>query len=240
MKFTAVKVFPEPVAIWMRARGRPAAKDFSRLTMASICAGQRCAVDERGHLPEAAGEGFLLFEQVEQGFGAVEGEDAPAARFGVEAAGEAGLGTGRFEAERQRRGPVGQAEGNAGDVFRRLLLDAGQGMAFRLGLDGAEGLAVYEEGVIGFAGLEGKLGHRDAPAAERLTALLSWTSQPQRPRRASMVWRARCSGVSDMAQSSAFDDDPAYPASNLLYFYPGHWLALRHVLEDCIRQTIRK
>ncbi len=45
---------------------------------------------------------------------------------------------------------MGQAEGNAGDVFCRLLLDAGQGMPFRFGLDGAEGFAVHEKGVVEF------------------------------------------------------------------------------------------
>jgi hypothetical protein len=34
-------VLPPPLAIWMRARGRSAARDFSRLRIAVICAGRR-------------------------------------------------------------------------------------------------------------------------------------------------------------------------------------------------------
>jgi hypothetical protein len=36
-----VKVLPEPVAIWIRARGRFSFRDFSRLLIAVIWAGQR-------------------------------------------------------------------------------------------------------------------------------------------------------------------------------------------------------
>jgi hypothetical protein len=36
----AVKVFPDPVAIWIRARGRSSAKDFSRFSTALTWAGQ--------------------------------------------------------------------------------------------------------------------------------------------------------------------------------------------------------
>src|SRR2546425_11671953 len=87
----------------------------------------------------------------------MEGEDLPTARIRVETTGEARFRAGALAGERERRPPCRETKGNASDIFGRLFLDADQGMAFRLGFDCAEGFAVHEERIIGFAGFEREL-----------------------------------------------------------------------------------
>ncbi len=48
MAAMAMRVLPLPVAIWMSARGRSWASDFSRLVMAVIWADRRSVVMRRG------------------------------------------------------------------------------------------------------------------------------------------------------------------------------------------------
>ena len=92
----------------------------------------------------------------------MEREDAAAARVGIEAVGEEGLRAGAFVAERERRFPCRQAERNAGDIFGGLLLDAGERVAFGLGFDCADGFAIHEQRVVGFAGGKGEFADGDA------------------------------------------------------------------------------
>ncbi len=68
--------------------------------------------------------------------------------------------------------PVRQAEGNAGDIFPRLLLNAGERVAFRLGLDGADGLAIHKERAVGLAFLEGEFLDRDAALSSEIDGIL--------------------------------------------------------------------
>ena len=92
----------------------------------------------------------------------VEGEQAAAAGIGIETVGEEGLHAGAFVEEGEGRvvvqGELAQAEAVPG----RLRLDAAESGALRLGLDGADGLAIHEQQVVGEAGLQGKLAHGNA------------------------------------------------------------------------------
>ena len=108
-----------------------------------------------GKLAESAGELLLLIHPLEECFGPMESEDRAASRFGIEVVGEAGFLAGGFVAKGQRVVPFGERGGRAVDVFGGLLLDSDEGMADRLGLHGAQRLAVHEERVVRFAGLEG-------------------------------------------------------------------------------------
>ena len=89
-------------------------------------------------------------------------KDVAAARLGIEAVGEAGFRAGGLVAERQRRAPGGKTERHALHILLRLLLDAGERMARRFGLDRADRFAVNEQRVVRLAGLEGQLAHGDA------------------------------------------------------------------------------
>ena len=144
--------------------------------MVSTCAGQRRAVWQRWKLAEALGQLLFLLHPGEERLGAMEGKNETAARLGIKAVGEAGLGSGGFVAERERRFPRGQFGRNASNVFVRLLLNACQGMAFGLGLDRADGFSVHEEGVVRFASSEGKLTHRDAPRGREIDLVLGLNS----------------------------------------------------------------
>ena len=57
--------------------------------------------------------------------------------------------------------PRGHLCGESDAVLAGLRLDAAEGRALRLGLDGADGLAMDEQQVVGLAGGQGKLAHRD-------------------------------------------------------------------------------
>ena len=57
--------------------------------------------------------------------------------------------------------PRGHLCGESDAVLAGLRLDAAEGRALRLGLDGADGLAIDEQQVVGLAGGQGKLAHRD-------------------------------------------------------------------------------
>ena len=164
-----MKVLPEPVAIWMRARGRFSFSDFSRLWIAVICAGQRpsslsggmdcmrarkvaAAVHASLRVPLLSG---CAAGAVVQPFGQVSGlwKANTGARpgVGIESVGEAGFDAGGLVGKRQRVAPARQAVGQALGVFVRLGLDAGEGDAFLLGLDHPGGLAVHIEQVVGEA-----------------------------------------------------------------------------------------
>ena len=70
-------------------------------------------------------------------FRAMEGEDLAAARLGIEQVGKLGLDPGRLVQERQRPSVGREGVGQASAVALRLCLDAGEGPALLLGLDGA-------------------------------------------------------------------------------------------------------
>lgn len=108
------------------------------------------------------GELFFLLDPGEQGLGTMEREDVAAARLRIKPVGEPRFLAGGFIAERQGRPPIRQPERHTGHILGGLFFDTGEGHARRLGLDRADGFAVYEQGVIGFAGLEGKLANGDA------------------------------------------------------------------------------
>ena len=116
------------------------------------------------HLPQVAAELAVERCQPDQFLGPVEGEDLPAAGVGVEAVGELGDGAGGFVGERQRQMVVRQALGQAGRVLGRLRFHAGQGVAFGLGFDDADGLGIGVEQIVGEARLERELPDRHAPA----------------------------------------------------------------------------
>ncbi len=142
---------------------------------------------------------FPMLHPGEQGFRAMKREHAAAARVGIEAVGKEGLRARALVGERKRRFPGRQAERDAGDIFGGLLLDAGEGVAFGLGLDGADGFAVNEQRVVRFAGLEGKFAMATPRETERLIWSFVWTVQPDAVSMASIFWRARCSGLSGIA-----------------------------------------
>jgi hypothetical protein len=109
-------------------------------------------------------------ELVERGepnqlFGAVEGEDLPAAGARLQGVGELGDGAGGLVSEGQRQAEMGQAVGEALQVLPRLGFDAGEGVALGLGLDDAHGLAVGVQEVVGLPALEGKFTDGDAQAS---------------------------------------------------------------------------
>ena len=106
---------------------------------------------------QAPAQAHRLFDPGGERVGSVEAEDAAAARLGVEPVGEEDLDPRALVAEGQgfapRRGQLGQAAA----ILLGLRLDPGQRRPRGLGLDGADGLAIDEEEVVGEAGLERKL-----------------------------------------------------------------------------------
>ena len=80
----------------------------------------------------------------EQGFGTMKREHAAAAWVGIEAVGKERLRACALVGKRKRRFPGRQAEGDAGDIFGRLLLDAGKRVASGLGLNGADGFSCQQ------------------------------------------------------------------------------------------------
>ena len=82
----------------------------------------------------------------------------------VEIAGEAGLAAGGFVRKRKRARVGGQVIGKALGIPGGLKLDAGEGVADRLGLDNADGLLVGVQDVVcrAVAGPEGELANSDA------------------------------------------------------------------------------
>ena len=115
----------------------------------------------------------LLFEidQAQQFFRPMEAEDQAAARIGFQRIGELGFDTGGFVGEGQWLRRAGralavyrQAIGQAECVLGRLQFDALERVAFALGLDHAGHLAIDIEQVIGEAGFQRELAHRDAGA----------------------------------------------------------------------------
>ena len=96
--------------------------------------------------------------------GAVEGEDAPAARQRVEQIGEVGFDGGAFVQEGEGQTPGRKVVGQALGVLGRLRLDAGEGGSFGLRFDGADGFAVDVEEVVSeaVAGLALELADGDA------------------------------------------------------------------------------
>jgi len=87
--------------------------------------------------------------------GAVEGEDAPAARQRVEQIGEVGFDGGAFVQEGEGQTPGRKVVGQALGVLGRLRLDAGEGGSFGLRFDGADGFAVDVEEVVDLAKVRG-------------------------------------------------------------------------------------
>ncbi len=108
---TAVKVLPEPVAIWMRARGSASAKESSRLRMACAWTFQRPRLVERRQVLQSGAKLRRLRQPLGERFRAREVEDLPAARLRVEAVGEVGHGAVGLEQERQRASVCGQVVG---------------------------------------------------------------------------------------------------------------------------------
>ena len=78
-----MKVLPLPVAIWMRARGWLAAREVSRLPMATAWTGQSLPASMGREVAEVGAElGGAEGGEAEELFGAVEGEDFAAGRDG--------------------------------------------------------------------------------------------------------------------------------------------------------------
>jgi len=115
--------------------------------------------DERRQVSQSSAERRGFAGPFREGGRLVEGEHAPAAGFGVEAVGEEGFDAGALVEERQRLVPGRRDVGQAGAVLFGLKLDAAEGCAGGLGLDGADGFAVHEQQVAGEAGLEGEFAH---------------------------------------------------------------------------------
>ena len=114
------------------------------------------------HVAEVAAKLGVEACQADQFAGAVEREDLAAAKVGFQGVGEAGLDAGGLVRVGQRQVDVWDGFGQALGVLGGLDLDAGERVAFGLGLDHAEGLGVSVEHVVGVAGLEGELACRDA------------------------------------------------------------------------------
>ncbi len=112
-----------------------------------------------GRVGSAGGD---LGEPLGERLGAVKGEDGATARLGIELAGEARLDAGGLIGEGQGIAGGAHAFGQSATVFGALLFDAGEGGADLLGLDGADGLAIDEEQVVGGAGGERELADGDA------------------------------------------------------------------------------
>ena len=96
-----MKVLPEPVAIWMSARGRSSLNDSSRLLMAVIWQSRRPAGLSGGRLVERR-RGTRAARATPQRLRAVEGEDLARARLRVAPVGEAGDDAGALVDEGQR------------------------------------------------------------------------------------------------------------------------------------------
>lgn len=75
-----------------------------------------------------------------------------------------GFDTGRFIEDRERADQGGIVVGEAIAVFGGLGFDAGEGRANFFGFDGADGMGIDEEEVVGFAvaGFEGDFADGDA------------------------------------------------------------------------------
>ena len=134
--------------------------------------GPERAGGQRWKFAEALGELLFLLHPGEQGFGTMKREHAAAARVGIEAVGEEGFRARALVAERERRFPRRQAERDAGDILGGLLLDAGEGVAFGLGLDRADGFGVNEQRVVRFAGLEGEFADGDTARGREVDLVL--------------------------------------------------------------------
>lgn len=117
---------------------------------------------ERWEFLQQLGEGLGLLHPTQKGLGPVKGEDIAATRIGIELIGKPRFRAGALVGERERRMPMRDAEGHADDVVRGLLLDAGQRVALRFGLDGANGFAVRKQCVVRLAGFEAELADGDA------------------------------------------------------------------------------
>jgi len=65
-----------------------------------------------------------------------------------------------------------ESRASAGNVLCRLLLNAGEGVAFRLGLDNTDGFAVHEESVVWLAGLKGHLADCNAQGGTEVDSVL--------------------------------------------------------------------
>ena len=102
-----------------------------------------------------------------QRFGPVERKDLATAGVRVQQAGESGFDAGALIQERQWTTRDGNVVWNALAVLLRLNLDAGERLAFSLGLDHAGGCAVHEEKVVGLAVplLHGKFADSNTPAS---------------------------------------------------------------------------
>ncbi len=127
---------------------------------------------ERRQALQAGAQLRGLRHPLRQRFRAREVEHAAAARRGVESVREVGHRTVGLEQEGQRALVRGEVLRQAGGVFRRLLLDAGQG-ALRLGLHRAHRLAVQIEQVVREteAGPHRELAHGDPPAGGEVDVL---------------------------------------------------------------------
>src|SRR5207244_5162485 len=115
----------------MSARARPAAKDFSRLLMAWICAGQSEPAARAGNSRRR----FARIEPPSRGSGSRRlVKNVSRARALV--------------TERERSLPRRQPKRNAGNILRGLLLGAGERDASGLGFGCADGFAVNELRVV--------------------------------------------------------------------------------------------
>ena len=147
MEVMAVKVLPEPVAIWTRARGLALARETSRLVMALTWQSRRPVGSSAGRFSQATAEGGACGEGLAEGFRAVEGEDLAGAGLGVALVGEAGEDACGLVEERERLAGILDPFQLRGGVVAGLVLHGGDILAegFLLGLDDADGLAVDEE-----------------------------------------------------------------------------------------------
>ena len=149
-------------------RGRLSASEVSRFWMLSICTRQSRSGVQRRHLPQQRPHLLVERGEADQLFGPVEGEDFPAAGVRLQGVRELRDGAGGFVGERQRQHEMRQVGGQAVEVLAGLRFDAGEGVAFRLGLDDADGL-----------GSRRRAGSRPRP-------LLSGNSRTATPRPAEM------------------------------------------------------
>ena len=170
-----MKVLPEPVAIWIRQRGRLSASDASRFWMAVTWAGQRpfsssggmCCMRLRNVGPRCTYSGAAsatLRASAEALCVSLASASQSASVSGlwnantgrergvrVEPVREARFHARGFVRERERAAPGGQGVRQAGGVLRGLRLDADERGAAFLGLDDAGGFAVHVEHVVGEA-----------------------------------------------------------------------------------------
>jgi len=126
-----------------------------------------------GEASLGSGGGPGLVEPGSERVWPVELEEAPTAWLWVELVGEAGLNSRADIEEGERTEARGDGVRKAGGVAAGLGLDAGEGVARRLGLHDADRLPIYEEEIVGVAvpTPEGELAQRDAACSDQIRGL---------------------------------------------------------------------